>query len=92
MTVKHQQLNKRPALEIKKHSNRQIDNTQKSNHLHWISIIFIALYLFVDFIPEWGGIDVMGSQWVYLVIINFLTILFFFTYLTSNLYPTPHTV
>ena len=48
-------------------------NNKESNYLQFIPIIFVTLYLFVDFVPEYGGIDVMGSQWVYLVIINLLS-------------------
>ena len=48
-------------------------NSKESSYLRFIPIVFVTLYLFVDFVPEYGGIDVMGSQWVYLVVINFLS-------------------
>ena len=53
----------------------------KTDYLQFIPVVFVALYLFVDFVPEEGGIDVMGSQWVFLVVINFLSTgyIFFFS-------------
>ena len=46
---------------------------QVPDYLQFVPVVFIVLYLLVDFIPEWKGIDVMGSQWVYLVVINLLS-------------------
>lgn len=43
---------------------------QKSNSPNLIPLFIIALYLLVDFVPEWGGVDVIGSQWLYLVMVN----------------------
>lgn len=64
MSVKEKSFKKAPT--ISKAGNQ-------SDYLQFIPVVFVALYLFVDFVPEKGGIDVMGSQWVYLVIINFLS-------------------
>ncbi|MGE5518440.1 MAG: O-antigen ligase family protein [Candidatus Dadabacteria bacterium] len=41
-----------------------------------LSLIF--LYLFVDFVPNMGSADVMGAQWVYLVIINILSAVYIY--------------
>jgi len=35
-----------------------------------IAILFISLYLLVDFIPQLNSIEVMGPQWFYLSILN----------------------
>lgn len=48
-------------------------NNKESNYLQFVPIVFVTLYLLVDFVPEYGGIDVMGSQWVFLVIVNLLS-------------------
>ena len=36
--------------------------------------LLICLFIGVDFVPGMGGADVFGSQWRYLVIINFISI------------------
>ena len=62
-------------------------NNKESNYLQFIPIVFVTLYLFVDFVPEYGGIDVMGSQWVYLVIINLLSTGYIFCFSKDHLLP-----
>jgi O-antigen ligase/tetratricopeptide (TPR) repeat protein len=47
-------------------------------------LAIIVAYIAVDFIPELGSTDVMGSQWPYLTVINILGIL----YLLSNKHNT----
>jgi O-antigen ligase len=37
----------------------------KQANLPIVSILFTALYLLVHFIPDLGGADVMGAQWLY---------------------------
>lgn len=37
----------------------------KQANLPIVSILFTALYLIVHFIPDLGGADVMGAQWLY---------------------------
>ncbi len=38
----------------------------------------IFLYLFVDFIPRFDAADVMGAQWIYLIIVNVLSAVYIF--------------
>ena len=37
----------------------------KQSNFSIISIVFTFLYLIVHFIPDLGGADVMGAQWLY---------------------------
>lgn len=53
---------------------------ETNNYLHFVPVVFISLYLFVDFVTEWGGIDVMGSQWVYLAVVNLLSTGYIFSF------------
>ena len=39
-------------------------------------LILILLYLLVEFIPQMGSIEVMGPQWLYLSILNLISISF----------------
>jgi O-antigen ligase len=39
-------------------------------------IFFIILYLLVEFIPVFQGIDVIGSQWFLLTILNIVVVVF----------------
>ena len=41
------------------------------------SIIFVFLILLVGFVPYFGTIDIIGSQWFYLSILNLIPILFY---------------
>ena len=41
-----------------------------------IPLLLICLFMVVDFIPPFGASDVMGSQWVYLGIVDLLSVLF----------------
>ncbi len=45
-----------------------------------IPVIFIALYLFLDFIPECGALDIAGPQWLYFTIINGISTVYIFYY------------
>ncbi len=44
--------------------------TQKNSLQRFIPLVIISLYLLVDFVPEWGAVDLIGSQWLYLALIN----------------------
>lgn len=41
-----------------------------------ISAVFVCLLLGVEFVPPFGGIDNMGSQWLYLAVLDFLAVVF----------------
>jgi O-antigen ligase len=43
-----------------------------------IPLSLIFLYLFIDFVPNMDSADVMGSQWVYLVVINILSAVYIY--------------
>lgn len=51
-----------------------------------IPVIFIALYLFLDFILECGALDVAGPQWLYFTIINGISAVYIFYYSKSHGY------
>ncbi|NQW77494.1 MAG: O-antigen ligase family protein, partial [Cytophagales bacterium] len=54
------------------------------NSTHLFLYIIIALYLIVHFVPDFGGADVMGAQWLYTSIIDVLVLAFIF--FQRNLY------
>ncbi|HET9431946.1 MAG TPA: O-antigen ligase family protein, partial [Chitinophagaceae bacterium] len=39
-----------------------------------VAFLLVLLYFAVDFVPRFGAGDVMGSQWVYLTILNLATV------------------
>lgn len=48
----------------------------KDKHHSWIAIIITALYLLVHLVPDMGGADVMGAQWLYSSVLD-LGVLFY---------------
>jgi len=36
----------------------------------WVEFIIVMLYVLVEFVPQFEAADVMGSQWVYLSVLN----------------------
>ena len=40
----------------------------------YLSVIFTTLYLLVHFVTDWGGADVMGSQWLYTGTLDFFVL------------------
>ncbi len=60
---------------------RNSENAQRANSTivaeksdNKIGLILIVLYLIIDFIPQTGAIDPMGPQWLYLAVLNLVTI------------------
>lgn len=45
----------------------------------WIPILLTALYFGVEWIGPWGGIEYLGSQWLYLMMVNIIVILFIYS-------------
>ncbi len=41
-----------------------------------LTILFCVLYFIVEFIPGMGGVDDMGSQWFYIVTLNFIVAMY----------------
>ena len=41
-----------------------------------IPFIFTLLYFSVEFIPGFGGVDDMGAQWIYVVVLDFVIALY----------------
>lgn len=64
-----QKFNRKPAAPLQ---------VREKGYANLICVFIIALYLLVDFIPEWGAVDVVGSQWVYLAVINFISIVYIY--------------
>ncbi len=54
--------------------------SEQQNHQMIIPVIFIALYLLLDFIPEFGALDVAGPQWIYFCIMNGISTVYIFYY------------
>jgi len=52
----------------------------KQANLPIVSILFTALYLLVHFIPDLGGADVMGAQWLYSSSLDLLVLGYIFIY------------
>ena len=51
-----------------------------------VPIIFVALYLLIDFIPEMGALDVAGPQWLYFCLINGISTVYIFYYSKQHNY------
>ena len=47
----------------------------------YVLLFFAAIYLIVHFIPDLGGADVMGAQWLYTSIVDLVV----FGYLLFNI-------
>jgi O-antigen ligase len=47
-----------------------------NKHYSWVTVIITALYLLVHFVPDMGGADVMGAQWLYSSVLD-LVVLFY---------------
>ena len=45
---------------------------------NYASIILLALYVLVDFIPRGDSIDFNGPQWLYLSVVNLFTVIYLF--------------
>ena len=47
--------------------------------LQWIPILLAGLYFGVEWVGPWNGIEYLGSQWLYLMIVNVVVVLFIFS-------------
>ena len=47
--------------------------------IRWIPIGLVALYFGVEWVGPWDGIEYLGSQWLYLMIVNFVVVGFIYT-------------
>jgi hypothetical protein len=43
-----------------------------------ISLCFLLLYVFVDFVPSFDAFDIIGFQWLYVGIVNLAVLAYFF--------------
>lgn len=43
---------------------------------NWMPMLLIAAYAVVDFLPPFDSVDAMGAQWLYLVLVSFITTVF----------------
>jgi len=64
----------------------------KSNSSGFVHIVFVSLYLFIGFIPNWAAVDKIAPQWLVMSTLNLISLLYFFynrkilkTVLTINL-------
>ncbi len=51
---------------------------EKDKQLGWGGIILTALYLLVHFIPDMGGADVMGAQWLFSSLLDVCVLFYIF--------------
>ena len=42
--------------------------------IRWIPLLLVALYFGVEWIGPWDGIEYLGSQWLYLMMVNFVVV------------------
>jgi O-antigen ligase len=47
--------------------------------LRWMPIVIVALYFGVEWIGPWDGIEYLGSQWLYLMTVNFVAVGFVYS-------------
>jgi len=50
-----------------------------------IPLLLLTLFIGVDFVPQLNSVDIMGPHWVYLTVINGLSLLYLFTIGRSTL-------
>lgn len=53
---------------------KPVANVRTSSEKNIFSILFAALYLFVHFVTDFGGADVMGAQWLYAGVLDLAVI------------------
>ena len=53
-------------------------STEKVSQFPDIGILFIFLYLLVEFVPIFQSIDVIGPQWLFLTILNIIVVVYLF--------------
>lgn len=72
-----------------KRNKSQTTSASKENSSGKVELLLVLLYLCVDLIPQSGSIEIMGPQWLYLSVLNLISISYiFFKHKTtlSNLY------
>ena len=47
--------------------------------IRWIPLLLVALYFGVEWIGPWDGIEYLGSQWLYLMMVNFVVVGFIYS-------------
>ena len=62
----------------KAQSSVHLDSAPISKHNPDMGLFFISLYLLVHFIPNYGSVDVIGSQWLALSLLNLVVVAFIF--------------
>ncbi|MFN9802447.1 MAG: O-antigen ligase family protein [Bacteroidota bacterium] len=50
--------------------------TGGANITKWIPIVVLLLFMGVEWVGPWDGIEYLGSQWLYLMLVNALAIVF----------------
>jgi O-antigen ligase len=47
--------------------------------IRWIPLLLVVLYFGVEWIGSWDGIEYLGSQWLYLMMVNFVVVGFIYS-------------
>lgn len=59
-------------------SNPSLDNSSSTVYVDFIALLFLALYLLIDFLPHFNSIEISNTQFFYLSLVNIVAFGYFF--------------
>lgn len=59
-----------------RNSKAEVERSKHNNYSGIVELILILSYLAVEYIPQMGSIEIMGPQWLYLSVLNLISIIF----------------
>ncbi len=59
-------------------SNPSLDNSSNTMYGDFIALLFLALYLVIDFLPHFNSIEIINTQFFYLSLVNIVAFGYFF--------------
>ncbi|MFV8353434.1 O-antigen ligase family protein [Flavobacterium sp. XS2P14] len=59
-------------------SNPSLDNSSNTVYGDFIALLFLALYLVIDFLPHFNSIEIINTQFFYLSLVNIVAIAYIF--------------
>lgn len=65
--------------------NSKLPTSDQENYPGKFELLLVLLYLGVDLIPQLGSIEIMGPQWLYLSVLNLISIIYIFLRHNSTL-------
>lgn len=57
-------------------SNVSLDNSSKTVYGDFIALLFLSLYLLIDFLPHFNSIEIINTQFLYLSLVNIFALTF----------------